>query len=57
MAKTKVYKITEDGAPDRYLKLDDKGYDLFKALADDKTAAVKSVSPGTPTPINAGGKA
>lgn len=53
MAKTKLYKITGDDGGERWYKLDEAGYDLFKSLADDKTSPVKSISAGTPTPINA----
>lgn len=53
MAKTKTYKITGDDGGERWYKLDEAGYDLFKRLADDKTSAIKAITAGTPTPINA----
>ena len=55
MAKTKTYKISYDSGPDRYLKLGESDLEAWQKLAADKTTRIKSVTAGSPTPINATG--
>jgi hypothetical protein len=53
MPETKPYEIKYDDGTSRFLLLDADDVERWRKLANDKTTDIKSVAPGTPTPINA----
>lgn len=48
----KNYKITFDDGTEQYLQLNDDDRKAWQERADDKRSTVRSVTAGTPEPIN-----
>lgn len=52
MAKLETYKITYEDGEERFRQLDEETLKEFKDAEKSKTSTVKSVTKGTPEPIN-----